>query len=459
MQIASTFFKRRYKIVKTSKIKQNKVLRIVQRRCREGTKGWFSRVIETPAHYMALFQADHASVDVKGHIVDLRYLLGRNEANFLEILHYYLGCDRIGIFHKGEKWIYNPAYVWAEKMGKCERSFKTYMGNLRDMGILKVEKLSETFSDQTNYYTIDYKRLKELLDAHLGIKISKDELPDGGRKLGDLHDELHDLIALSNTYKSNKSITENFKNLEGGNSRVEIMEVNSQSNYVVKGPEPIAREESGGFSIVDYLKTFKVRLQALKRNTRCVDMYEIIHEVLGEKVSGLGYLTKAICQRLGGALTRKFGGDLEKFREYLNRIRLSKYIMSSKFILTIFTLLSFSFIDRIIGGDLGIAQKEVSEMKQNNTILSLTVDEKELIKEKMRNEIDLLDEPVECKEARKAALNALGAALYKSWLSDAVKFKLDDSGVVIEAPNAFVRDKLGHHPDFILLREMSMRVM
>ena len=54
------------------------------------------------------------------------------------------------------------------------------------MGILKVEKLSETFSDQTNYYTIDYKRLKELLDAHLGIKISKDELPDGGRKLGDL---------------------------------------------------------------------------------------------------------------------------------------------------------------------------------------------------------------------------------------------------------------------------------
>lgn len=445
--------------MEVSKIEQDKVLQIVKRRCRGSNKIWQSWVKDTSFERMKSFQADYESIDMANNLVHFRFMFGHNETDFLEILHYYLGTNS-GVFHSNRRWIYNTFIEWGKKMGKSDRSVRTYVKNLREAGIIQIKKLCEFGGLQTNYYTIDYKRLKELLDIHIfGQIYDEDELPCEGENSAIFPGGLPNITIDTNTYKSNKSITENFSNLEEGNSQMVTFGESIQSNYVIKGPEPSAREENGSFSIVEYLKTFKVRLLALNRSTRCVDMYEIIYEVLGEKVSGLGYLTKVICQRLGGALTRKFGGDLEKFREYLNRIRLSKYIMSSKFILTIFTLLSFSFIDRVIGGDLGIAQEEVSKMTQNSTILSLTKEEKHTIKKDMEAKIDLLDEPVECKDARKSALNALGAPLYKSWLLDSVKFKLDDSRVVIEAPNAFVRDKLGHHPDFIALREIGIRIV
>lgn len=96
----------------------------------------------------------------------LAKLIGLNEAIILQQIHYWIDnkyCP--GHIHLGRKWIYNTVSQWHEQFPFISVStIKRVMVDLRDKGLIDVQKLSKDGLNHTNYYTINY----ESLDAMRG---------------------------------------------------------------------------------------------------------------------------------------------------------------------------------------------------------------------------------------------------------------------------------------------------
>lgn len=65
--------------------------------------------------------------------------------------------------YKGRKWWFHTYEEWKETLGMFSVStIKRAVAKLRALGLIQVAKLSDVKSDRVNYYTIDYKKLKDL---------------------------------------------------------------------------------------------------------------------------------------------------------------------------------------------------------------------------------------------------------------------------------------------------------
>lgn len=93
----------------------------------------------------------------------LAKLLGINEAIFLQQIHYWLGKSTT--IHKGAKWTYNTVQQWAEQLQIFSvATIERVVASLKKAGVLLVEKLNPNKSDRTNFYSINYSKLAQLLD-------------------------------------------------------------------------------------------------------------------------------------------------------------------------------------------------------------------------------------------------------------------------------------------------------
>lgn len=96
----------------------------------------------------------------------LAKLIGLNEAIILQQIHYWIDNKYCaGHIHLDRKWIYNTVSQWHEQFPFISVStIKRVMVDLRDKGLIDVQKLSKDGLNHTNYYTINY----ESLDAMRG---------------------------------------------------------------------------------------------------------------------------------------------------------------------------------------------------------------------------------------------------------------------------------------------------
>lgn len=96
----------------------------------------------------------------------LAKLIGLNEAIILQQIHYWIDNKYCaGHIHLDRKWIYNTVSQWHEQFPFISVStIKRVMVDLRDKGLIDVQKLSKDGLNHTNYYTINY----ESLDAIRG---------------------------------------------------------------------------------------------------------------------------------------------------------------------------------------------------------------------------------------------------------------------------------------------------
>lgn len=87
---------------------------------------------------------------------------GTNEAIFLQQLHYWLGkTDNV---HNGIKWAYNTIQQWAEQLQIISvATIERAISKLKKLGVLLVDKLNPNKSDRTNFYSINYSKLAEVL--------------------------------------------------------------------------------------------------------------------------------------------------------------------------------------------------------------------------------------------------------------------------------------------------------
>jgi len=96
----------------------------------------------------------------------LAKLIGLNEAIILQKIQFWLKGSS-GIEKDGERWIYNTYQDWLIQFPFwSETTIKRIFSNLKRKGLIKTKKLSKDKWDKTNYYTIDYVKLNEMIDQN-----------------------------------------------------------------------------------------------------------------------------------------------------------------------------------------------------------------------------------------------------------------------------------------------------
>lgn len=89
-------------------------------------------------------------------------------ANFLQKLHYCLENNEGKIFN-GKKYWFHSYEQWQATLGVYSLStIKRIVAKLKQAGILVIEKLAKNKWLQTNFYTINYKKLKQLITMNKG---------------------------------------------------------------------------------------------------------------------------------------------------------------------------------------------------------------------------------------------------------------------------------------------------
>lgn len=114
-----------------------------------------SNILTLSAHDGRYFSAELAAI-----------LGDMNAAIIVQQLHYWIQLEKdVGVIIDGLKWVYNSFPEWVREQFKWLSTwqFRKSMQLLRDLGIVKVIRYRAKKYDQTNYYTIDYDRLREFV--------------------------------------------------------------------------------------------------------------------------------------------------------------------------------------------------------------------------------------------------------------------------------------------------------
>ncbi|MCH4247251.1 MAG: hypothetical protein LKF82_05355 [Acinetobacter populi] len=89
-------------------------------------------------------------------------------ATFLQKLHYCLQSNEVKI-HQNKKYWFHSYEQWVDTLGLYSVStIKRVVSKLKHAGILITHKLAKNKWVQTNFYTIDYKKLKQLMTVKNG---------------------------------------------------------------------------------------------------------------------------------------------------------------------------------------------------------------------------------------------------------------------------------------------------
>jgi uncharacterized phage protein (TIGR02220 family) len=90
-------------------------------------------------------------------IPELAMRLGLNEAIILQQIQYWLTETSSGVEVNGCRWIYNTVEKWQEQFPFLSGStIKRALGNLKKLGVLRIEQINKSSHDRTNYYAINY---------------------------------------------------------------------------------------------------------------------------------------------------------------------------------------------------------------------------------------------------------------------------------------------------------------
>lgn len=110
---------------------------------------------------------------------ELAKVLGITAATFLQKLYFLINETRKTKTkknlksHNGRKWWFHTYEEWQSTLGMFSvATIKRAVARLKKMGLIHIAKLSDIKSMRVNYYTIDYKKLKELFGINVAQKSS-----------------------------------------------------------------------------------------------------------------------------------------------------------------------------------------------------------------------------------------------------------------------------------------------
>lgn len=322
---------------------------------------------------------------------ELIKLVGRSAALLLQQIHYWSSNKTIGTLHEGKRWVHNTYEEWAEDLGTYSAStIKRSVKILKDNDLILVKKLSSTRSDQTNWYTINYDRLEEVLPQGKGkeqlrvVPNSQQILCQEETKTTQREDQNDPILIKDskNTLKEN-TINHNSSNISQNNSENKNQE------------KPIAQQ-----------------------------MIDIWNSTIEPEVKA--ELTQKRARFLMAALKHKFSNCLQKWQHYCKLIASSDFLMGKirkSFKIILEAALRFDFIKRIFEKQFGIKDIQENRVSSQELItpdIYPNEDEKTIL-------------------VRKKIVNSIGSEAYQDWFKGTA-MKFAENKVTIYVNSAFHKD-------------------
>ena len=363
---------------------------------------------------------------------------GRAGAQFLSQLHYWLEHSQCGQQHMGQKWIYNTENSWANQLKLSARQFRRHVSNLADKGIIFVQKLNPHKSNRTNYFSINYEQLNQLLAKDA----SSSSLSSETRSF--VHEDImssssgHNVPIYIETKTTNKDINKSeatpIERIGQGRTKNKPVDLVKQVSMMIsKNKEQKEKVETvvglvtpQTSFVTENLNTEDIQLK--KKTTTTQDMQEIWNTTFGEKAHAT--MSKDLAPLLVSAFHKKFEQNLDQWKSYCELIKTSPYLMGEHFQLSIFWGLKFSVIDRLRAGELGVKPNAINHSIGQGGADAVTENH-------VKQMIEGLLESTEAKTTRLQIARAVGAAAYHSWFHQAT-FVTREGGLQLVAPNTFV---------------------
>ena len=96
----------------------------------------------------------------------IAYLIGLNESIVLQRIHYWINLNLNKNLKDEQYWVYNSYDNWKKQFffwsdSTLRRTFR----NLEKMDILNSMEPKKHLGDRTKWYTINYKKLQEMIDS------------------------------------------------------------------------------------------------------------------------------------------------------------------------------------------------------------------------------------------------------------------------------------------------------
>lgn len=302
--------------------------------------------------------------------------LGRSTSIFLERLNYYLTHDKVGITHDNRKWVYNTAEQWADELKVYSaRTVKRCISHLRKLGIILVRALHKHKAIRTNYFTIDYERLKEFLGTFTtGIKENlttqktsqlqdvetedhRDKMAHTSGQNGTMYNHRRQTQNASDVSvclnKSHKSEGLALQNALEGLSKVSIASPCGSSPFS-EGTTPYGRPTKQ----VDGQPCEKLAATLLR----------VWNEEVASHMGTKSVITKWRARMLMAAFKIKFDNRLEKWREFCLSLRSSDFLMgrSGKFKASLDWILKFETLQKIEEGNYGVEYTRLYTVSDGN---------------------------------------------------------------------------------------------
>ncbi len=319
------------------------------------------------------------------------------EMVFLKNLDYWISRGEYGREYNGKIWIYNTLEQWAEQIGVSKSTFRRLSKKLRDKEIVETAYLSFNKRNRTLYYTINYEKLNQKIE----------EVTAKRKHISKFQRVLKILASPS----QNEQMIEHM----GEHMNIQIHFQKIHKSYKSDKSKNVISEKVSDEQLQESNKALAkeaILEQVPKEKPQFVQkMIQILEKYYPELMKTVR-LTKTIARNLVAALKYKFHGKLEAWERYLRLIKTSSYLMSEKFKLSIYWILKFLTIDRILNHEFGV----------NPDKITLTDEEKQKMvedkKQQIQQKIAEINEPEICKQARVKVLKTIGVEEYQRYFAN-----------------------------------------
>ncbi|MBW8308319.1 MAG: hypothetical protein K0M45_01540 [Candidatus Paracaedibacteraceae bacterium] len=315
--------------------------------------------------------------------------MGMTAASLLSRIHYWLQKDKGGIIHDEVKFVYNTAIEWSRQIGVSARQVERAIAKLKNLGLLRIEKLARHKSIRTNHYAINYDALQRLVAF-------KNEVP--------LSEPSRHFVGMYNTKNTDK-------------------------NYNKSTPLP--KQTSPKIQQVTEIKIEKdaeINTPVRVSNTTVQDMITYWQQIFPNSTVKLD---RDLARHLFAAFKLRFKSDMKLWRHYCQTLDSSSYLTSKDFNLRLDWAIKFKTIDRIKTGDLGVK------------IIAIPGETQQLEAEVIQ-EINDLEESEACKSRRMKLLKLYGVYAYNCWLRKARLFE-EGERVCYQAETEYGQNFIENH--------------
>ncbi len=315
--------------------------------------------------------------------------IGMTAASLLSRIHYWLQKDKVGIIHDEVKFVYNTAVEWSRQIGVSARQVERAISKLRNLGLLRIEKLARHRSIRTNHYTINYEALQSLLALKNDTLVSE---------------PFRQNVGMYNTNNTDKNY--------------------NKSRSLPKQSTPKTEQVAG----IKIEKELEAATALEKPNTTVQDMVAYWQQLFPKSTVKLD---KDLARHLFAAFKLRFRSDINLWKHYCQTIDSSSYLTSKNFNLKLEWAVKFKTIDRIKEGDLGVK------------VIAAPGEARRLEAELMQ-EIETLEESEVCKSRRMKLLKLYGVHTYNCWLRKA-RFFEDGEHICYQAETAYGQSFIENH--------------